>query len=47
MPFSDEILTEKTEMDEIYSIRDQRMTELTQWQDSSQLDVNEKTSTGD
>lgn len=47
MQFSDEILTEKPEMDEIYSIRDQKAIELQQLQDPTQSDVTDRAATGD
>ena len=47
MQFSDEILTEKPEMDDIYSQRDQKAAELQTLQDPTQADVNEKSHSGD
>ena len=45
LPFSDEILTEKTEMDEILNRRDQLINELASARDPSQAGANEKSST--
>ena len=47
LPFSDEILTEKTEMDEIQAKRDQLINELAAARDPSQAGVNDKSSAND
>ena len=47
LPFSDEILTEKTEMDDILGRRDQLIIELASARDPSHTGVNEKTSAND
>ena len=47
LPFSDEILTEKTEMDEIQHRRDQLINELASARDPSQAGANEKSSAND
>jgi hypothetical protein len=47
LPFSDEILTEKSEMDEIVSMRDQLINELSSARDPSHTGVNEKANAND
>lgn len=47
LPFSDEILTEKTEMEEIMTKRDQLMAQLAGARDPSHAGVNEKASAND